>query len=325
MKKSSFFLSTSIMTLALIVAIVGVTAAWFGDVSEYSDTIDVSSKNPENNALIDPESTSPLPQGDKAKLAPAVLKAGYGLGNAGGSGGYDDIKIGPHNEYGGIDDLKDVIAKPATTVTVTFDFVYTGAAANEDEKTTRLRIELVSVTLKNPLLTLDEYKQLFDENADEDDLEAYLSDIINYRDEFGVNMSVYTNKAGVLTILDGNGATYYHDGKEITVKDKNGNDVKKTVYELKGAYYYPETMDGDILLKKTADGAVIIPEGKTINPYVIHFDIVPVTHALSADIYFCKVDEATAPELVGAQLFLNFKVSFLEPKGGDTNENGGNQ
>ena len=37
MKKSSFIFATSIMTLALIVAIVGVTAAWFGDIFEYSD------------------------------------------------------------------------------------------------------------------------------------------------------------------------------------------------------------------------------------------------------------------------------------------------
>ena len=37
MKKSSFFISVSIMTLALIVAVVGVTAAWFGDVLDYRD------------------------------------------------------------------------------------------------------------------------------------------------------------------------------------------------------------------------------------------------------------------------------------------------
>ena len=319
MKKSSFFLSTSIMTLALIVAIVGVTAAWFGDASPVDKTIDVSSKNPENNALIDPESASPLPTGDKAKLAPAVLAAGYGLGDADGSGGYDDIKIGPHNEYGGIDDLKDVIAKPATTVTVTFEFVYTGAPANEDHISTRLRIELVSVTLKNPLIELDNFKKLPLHNGcdlnddgvvDEKDIAEYLKDNINYRDEFGVNMRVYTNKGGVMTIPDTEHTYYY------VPKDEEGNDVPN-VYQLKNEYYYLETTDGEVVSE--------IPDGKTINPYVIHFDIVPVTHTLSADIYFCKVDEATAPELIGAQLFLNFKVSYIEGTNGSTDENGGNQ
>ena len=222
MKKSSFFLSTSIMTLALIVAIVGVTAAWFGDSSEYRDTIDVSSNNPDNNALIDPESTSPLPQGDLATLAPAVLKAGYGLSDADGSGGYDNIKIGPHNKYGA--DLGDVIAKPATTVTVTFEIVYTGAPANDDGNTTRLRIELVSITRKNPLIELENFKKLplhngcdlnDDGTVDEEDIEEYLRDNINYREEFGVDMSVSTTESGVMIIKDAQNNTYY-ESKQIT-------------------------------------------------------------------------------------------------------------
>ena len=77
MKKSSFIFATLVMTLALIVAIVGVTAAWFGDIFDYrSDIISVTSRNPENNAIIVPNSDSPLPTGDASILAPARLKAG---------------------------------------------------------------------------------------------------------------------------------------------------------------------------------------------------------------------------------------------------------
>ena len=37
MKKSSFFIAVSVMTLALVVAVVGITAAWFGDTYDYRD------------------------------------------------------------------------------------------------------------------------------------------------------------------------------------------------------------------------------------------------------------------------------------------------
>ena len=48
MKKTSILLASTIMILAVIVAIVGVTAAWFGNQYIYNEVIDVSSANPEN-------------------------------------------------------------------------------------------------------------------------------------------------------------------------------------------------------------------------------------------------------------------------------------
>ena len=278
MKKSSFIFATSIMTLALIVAIVGVTAAWFGDLFEYrSQTISVSSTNPENNAIIVPDSTSPLPTGDAAVLAPAVLKAGYGLSDADGSGGYDDIKIGPDNNYGAD---YNFIAKPATKVTVTFDFAYNGAASN-DNGTTRMKIELVSITTKNPT----EEDLNGDGKKDGKDAVIFLKNNTDYREEFGIVMFVTTTSSEVMGFQDisNNNQSFY------TKEGKEGN----FYYQLKDDYYYYDPQ----------------------NPYVLEFDFIPYTHTLNATIHFLKVDEATAPELVGAQLFLNFQVSFLANEG----------
>ena len=58
-------------------------------------------------------------------------------------------------------------------------------------------------------------------------------------------------------------------------------------------------------------------------PNTIYFDVVPVVHKLNATIWFITLDEETPPELIDAQLFLNFRVSFLSnetEEGGENNE-----
>ncbi|MBO7326868.1 MAG: hypothetical protein J6U74_05100, partial [Clostridia bacterium] len=63
-----------------------------------------------------------------------------------------------------------------------------------------------------------------DGTVDEEDIEEYLRDNINYREEFGVDMSVSTTESGVMIIKDAQNNTYY-ESKQITVKDENNNDV----------------------------------------------------------------------------------------------------
>ena len=132
MKKSSFFLGISIMTLALIVAVVGVTAAWFGDIYDYRDgPIDVTSAKPQNDAIVVPDSSSDGSTGEGAVLAPARLKAGYQKSDI-------DFSWNMHD----IPDLRNTtnpaIEKVATTDTVSFDFVYSGAPSNDDGVNNRL-------------------------------------------------------------------------------------------------------------------------------------------------------------------------------------------
>ena len=287
MKKSSFFIAVSVMTLALVVAVVGITAAWFGDTYDYRDgPINVSSANPKNNAIIVPGSSSELPTGESAILAPARLKYGYGLSDVDGSGGYEDLDV--------LDSTHPALEKIATQVTVKFDFVYNGAPSNPDGTTTRMKIELVSVTLSNPLAE----DLTGDGKMDSEDSAIFLETHTNYRDEFGVDMFVTTTNGEVMIFSNPQGEKYY------TQKGEGVN----AYYQLNDTYHYYETADGEIVENPDS--------GTKLNPHVLYFDVVPVTHTLNATIHFLKVDEETSPELIGAQLFLNFQVSFL------TNENG---
>ena len=274
MKKTSILLASSIMILAVIVAIVGVTAAWFGNQYTYNGSVEVSSHNPDNNAIIVPDSTSPLPTGESAKLAPARIKRGYVLEDVFGEGGYDNIDVTKPN---------DALETTAVPVTVTFDFVYNGAPSNTDGITSKMQIELVSVTLANPLQEVDIDG---DGDKDEADKEAFQATLVNYRDEFALSMFITTTDSSVMMFTNSDGQTLYtQKTKEVKEDDTT---VTITYYELNDDYYIADD-----------------------NKHRVTFNMIPVTHTLNATIYFIHVDEETPPELINAQLFLNFKVTFV--------------
>ena len=278
MKKTSILLASTVMILAVIVAIVGVTAAWFGNQYTYNEVIDVSSANPENGAIIVQGSASELPTGIAAVLAPAKIKHGLILNDFDGSEQYDKINV--------LEENPSVLDSVATQVTVTFDFVYNGAPPNPDGTTT-MYIELVSVTLENPHYYVNSTGDVVDTTGF--DPEDYVSltqktkeNLANYRDEFDVRMFVTTTDEGAIMV---NGALYQQ--KTRTEEDENGNPVEVVYYQLIDGQYVE---DGD--------------------PYKITFSMIPTTHTLNAVLNFAHVDELTPPELMDTQLFLNFKVSY---------------
>jgi hypothetical protein len=81
-------------------------------------------------------------------------------------------------------------------VTVTFDFVYHGAPSNPDGITSKMQIELLSVTLQNPLAEIDD--QDGDRDVDDVDREIYQSRLVNYREEFVLSMFVTTLDSSVM-------------------------------------------------------------------------------------------------------------------------------
>lgn len=266
------------MILAVIVAIVGVTAAWFGNQYTYSEVIDVSSANPENGAIIVQGSASVDSLGIAAVLAPAKIKHGLILNDFDGSEQYDKINV--------LKEDPSVLDSVATQVTVTFDFVYNGAPPNADGTTT-MYIELVSVTLENPHYYVNSTGDVVDTTGF--DPEDYVNltqktkeNLANYRDEFDVRMFVTTTDEGAIMV---NGALYQQ--KTRTEEDEEGNPVEVVYYQLIDGQYVE---DGD--------------------PYKITFSMIPTTHTLNAVLNFAHVDELTPPELMDTQLFLNFKVSY---------------
>ena len=264
MKKTSILLASTVMVLAVIVAIVGVTAAWFGNQYFYNGAVEVSSANPSNGAIIVQGSASDLPTGEDAVLAPARIKPGLILNDVDGTGGYDQLDV--------LDENLDSLETIATKVTVTFDFVYNGAAPNTDGTTT-MSVSLVSVTLVDVSDLSPEEIALLTQKTREG--------LTNYRDEFKVDMYVITTDSTV---------EMFNTDNKYAVRE--GTDDKGNPY----TYY--------VLADKQYDN-----NNKT--DYSITFKMIPVTHTLNAVLYFVHVDELTPPELMDAQLFLNFKVEFI--------------
>ncbi len=251
MKKTSILLASSIMILAVIVAVVGVTAAWFGTLYKFDGVVEVSSKNPTNNAVIVQGSGNSGSLGDIPLLTPAKIKRSLIFNDVLGTGNYDKIDCNPDLE------LHPALDEKAVPVTVTFDFVYSGTATNPDGVTSEVQLELTSVTLMNPVGLDDEAK----------------SALVNYRDEFALSMYVTTEDETAVSL----GATSLYTRFE----DE----------ETKAVYYRLNTST--------------VVEG---NKYATSFDIVPAKHTLHTTLYFIHVDEQTPPELIDAQLFLNFTI-----------------
>lgn len=290
MKKTSILLASTVMILAVIVAIVGVTAAWFGNQYTYNRIVEVSSHNPENNAIIVPGSVSSEKTGEAAELTPAKIKPELVLNDWAGVFNYDLIdkaKLLP-DANGNVQ--SEYLDSPAVPVTVTFDFIYSGAPANPDNLTSTLTITLKSVTLKNPYSYVDA-----ETREPVTDPENYAGEVeqiedttlTNYVEEFAVIMYVTTTDASVMALTSGLG--YY----ETVTETINGE--PQTYYKLADALYDSES----------------ITDHKTV------FSVIPVTHKLNAIVYFVHVDEMTPPELINAQLFLNFEVVFTNSTNAD--------
>ena len=293
MKKTSILLASTVMILAVIVAIVGVTAAWFGNQYTYNRIVEVSSANPENNAIIVPGSVSSENTGEAAVLTPAKIKPELVLNDWAGVFNYDLIdkaKLLPDANGNVQSECSEYLDSPAVPVTVTFDFIYSGAPANSDNLTSTLTITLKSVTLKNPYSYVD--AETKEPVADPEDYAGEVERIedttlTNYVEEFAVIMYVTTTDASVMALTSGLG--YYETVTE-TIDDET-----HTYYKLADALYDSER----------------ITDHKTV------FSVIPVTHKLNAIVYFVHVDEMTPPELINAQLFLNFEVVFTNSTNAD--------
>lgn len=276
MKRTSILLASSIMILAVIVAIVGVTAAWFGNQYTYNGVVNVSSEDPKNNAIIVQGSASVDSLGGNPVLTPAKILPGLILSDFDGSEQYDKINV--------LEENPSVLDSVATKVTVTFDFVYNGGASNDDGTTT-MYIELVSVTLKNPHHYEDKEGNIVDPKTYEGEMTQVTDYTLpNYREEFAVRMYVTTVSSTIT--MNNNYSSLY----DTSVTPSEDGDI--VVYTLKNY---------------SSDDS----------PFKIEFNIIPVVHKLHAELYFVHVDELTPPELIDAQLFLNFQVSFKSDEQGE--------
>jgi hypothetical protein len=143
------------MALALIVAVVGISAAWFADIKTASDTVIISSAKPSGQATIDVDSASTAYLGGD-KLAPAVIKKNLVLNDRTGEGlngvGFDQLNVLDQAlvDASGSDASKPLLSS-ATMVQVIFPFIYIGGSdSGFSDGNKAVSIYLESSTLENP-------------------------------------------------------------------------------------------------------------------------------------------------------------------------------
>ena len=162
--KRTLIISAAIMALALVVTIVSVSAAWFGDIKhqETSRQLYVSSQRPMGEASIDLSSAESLNDGT-ADLVPAKAVNGWLLG---GGTPLTGATLQTANVGNGIQTA-------ATVAPIFFPFSYGGTAdsgVSDGKKAIRIYIDTAYIKVGN--------------NAD---------DSVNYLDDFYITFTVVKN------------------------------------------------------------------------------------------------------------------------------------
>lgn len=234
--KRTLIISAAIMALALVVTLVGVSAAWFGDIKhrETQRQLYVTSAHPMGEATIDLDSATRLNDGSQ-KLVPAKVKTD--------ANGISWLLAGNYMLTGDVRPEGDILrpsdgtsvanVKPAATSAITsaasvvpvyFPFSYGGTADSgvpDGKKAVKIYIDSAYLTSNN---TVDTTK--------------------NYLDEFYMTFTVVKDvvknqETGVITCTAVTSAT--------ATKDGEGNITFNNLSSLDDSIYFVNDVDGDAL------------------------------------------------------------------------------
>lgn len=206
------------MLLTVIVGVVGITAAWFGDIKSASNVVTITSDQPSGAATIVTGSESSSTNSTDTKLRPAIVVPEKWLADHDGELANIPV-IGAGAEAKVTDGTLKSIAREAE---VSFDFQYSGAPQNG--LVSEVEIKLTSVTLENP------------RSKDENDNVVVNTSLTDYKEQFVVAMTSYTRDQDAFNLTANSGDYAYKSvTKYIKVTDDNGvvNTVNATVYEPK--------------------------------------------------------------------------------------------
>ena len=313
--KRSIIVSLIVMALCVVVGVVGITAAWFGDTLKRDDSVIVSSYAPTGNATMSIDSTSDFTSGEG--LRPAIATAGYILGQRNGTLNLDSIDVLDNANV-----TAGYITQTATQVTMDFDFAYAGTAdAGFSNKA--IAIKLTSVTLQNPrvYITVEEYRAKYHGNPrpairytyDEteqkyiqNDTGEYARDYLqldDYKSEFNFDMGL----AKYFESVDYDGAYagryYVRTGIGINGFEMASPQPTESTFKAEGApkYYHID------------DNATYNWSHHMMDNYTLYILATPRVEAkFSFTVNFARVDEETSPILRNAKLFFNFEVDVTQ-------------
>jgi hypothetical protein len=226
--KRALIISSAIMVLVLIVTIVSVSAAWFGDI-KHAETankaLHVSSQRPMGEATIDLTSAESLNEGT-ANLIPAEIKVDANgiswllAGNAPAPNGGDLRPAdGSTNNRNSIKAAaSSAISKSATVPEIFFPFNYSGtpdSGVPDGKKAIRIYIDTAKIKLGT--------RQVGDK-------EEAILDETEFIDEFYITFNVVRNvtknpETGVITYSNATSATATKNGSgEITFEGLSSMD-----------------------------------------------------------------------------------------------------
>lgn len=311
--KKSIVISLIVMALCIVVGVIGVTAAWFGDTFKKADNVIVTSYAPTGNATMSIDSTSDFTSGEG--LMPAVATEGYILGQRNGTLNLDSIDVLDSTNV-----TAGYITRVATQVTMEFDFAYAGTAdAGYSNKA--IAIKLASVTLQNPrvYITIAEYVSKYGKNPKANirytyDLteQAYIQndtgeyardylDLDDYKNEFNFEMNLA--KYFAASEYDNAYAGAYYVRTGIGVADSSfalaSPQPTSETFSVQGAptYYYIDSNNTYTWTNHMTDN------------YTLYILATPRVEAkFSFTVNFARVDEETNPILRNAKIFFNFEI-----------------
>lgn len=304
MKKSLIF-SLIVMALCIVVGVVGVTAAWFGNITKQNDKVVITSYAPSGNATMSIDSTSSFGAGDG--LTPAIATESYLLAVEDGKLDLDSFDVLHSSKY---------ISQVATQVTMDFDFVYAGTA-DPNSSTKTIDIKLDSVTIENPrkFIPIAQYVGEYDKTMRyiysngtyiQDDNGDYIkvfstAGLVDYKAEFVFTMTLakYLREE-----------TTYHSSYTYYTRTGQGRDGFTEVPQAQrpqsdsdiqsGSYYFVDSRNNSPWNHWTYD---------QINSYTLRINTYPRVEArFLFTVNFARVDEEVNPLLMDTTLFFNFMI-----------------
>lgn len=275
--KRTLIISSAIMALVLVVTIVSVSAAWFGDIKHAEHELNITSSRPSGEARIDLESANSLNDGT-TKLVPAKAVDGDLLGG----------KTPPTGATLQTVNTSLGIASAANVVNIYFPFKYSGSAdtgATDHKKSVKIWIDTAYLSSD---LHYDSTQQKYVPNDSEN--------IVNYLDEFYITLDVVGNvrKEGNVISYDVAEVEEGDGGFPKGTATKSGNTVTFSGLDAANSIYFVNDIEHKVLY-------LLLPPGLDY-------------YSVKVGISYNYIDEELNPATMNQRIMFGIKIEALDSR-----------
>lgn len=273
--KRALIISSAIMALILVVTVVSVSAAWFGEI-KHAETrkLQITSERPSGEAEIDLTSASKYNE-EIADLVPAVATNDYLLQN--------------HDPLTGKDlrTLHTGIESAATVPKIYFPFLYSGSgdSGRSDGKKT------VKIWVENAYIKLGETTTVVDGKS----TTVPILDVVNYIDEFYITFRVVTQVMDEYDEINPIAATNVSatvSGNTLVFKNDDVTDI--TSLNHPDSIYFISVPDDKAIY-------MLVPPGSE-------------AYSIELSISYNAVDEELNPATIGKTIVFGVRIAALDSR-----------